>query len=89
MRNSPVNGGLGSLFLVPRSFQFLVFGEDFCPVEAVVVIREFQKDQPEHWRGILAGFVVGVGSQIINGTPECSREDHDGSSHYSFLRQGE
>ena len=28
-----------------------------------------QKDQPEHWRGILAGLKVGVRAQITGGTP--------------------
>ena len=40
----------------------------------LVVVREFQKDQPEHWRGILAGLEVRVGAQIVSGSPEVSFE---------------
>ena len=69
-----LDGDLRNLFLAPRAFELLVFGEDFGLVAAVVVVGEFEKDQPEHWRGILAGLEIGVGAQIISGTPEVGFE---------------
>ncbi len=41
---------------------------------AVVVIRKLQEDEAEHRDGILAGFQVGVGAQIVGGTPEIGFE---------------
>ena len=69
-----LDGDIGKLLLAPRSFELLIFGEDFGLMAAVIVVGEFKKDQPEHWRGILAGLKVGVGTQVIGGTPEIGFE---------------
>ena len=39
---------------------------------AVIVIRKFEENETEHRRGILAGFQIGIGAQVIRRTPEIS-----------------
>ena len=53
---------------VPLSF--LIFRDDVGLVTAVIVVREFEKDQPEHRRRVLTRFKVGVRTKIIGRTPE-------------------
>ena len=43
---------------------------NFCFVAAVVVVGELEEDQPQHRGGLFAGFQVGIGMQLVGGTPQ-------------------
>ena len=51
-------------------FEFLVFRDDFGFVPAVVVVGKLEEGQTQHRRGILAGFEVGVGAEIVSRAPK-------------------
>ena len=51
-------------------FELLVFGDDLCFVPTVIVVGELEEDQAEHRRGVFAGLEIGVGAQVVGGTPE-------------------
>ena len=65
-----LNGDVRELLLAPRAFELLVFRDDVGFMPAVIVVGEFEEDQTEHRRGILAGFEVGVGAEVVGGAPE-------------------
>ena len=69
-----LNGDFRDRLLAPRAFELLVFREDLGFVTAVIVIGEFEENETEDRRGILARFQVGVGAQIIRGAPEIGFE---------------
>jgi hypothetical protein len=65
-----LNSDIGKFLLAPRAFEVLVFREDLGFVTAVIIVGELEKDQAEYGRGILTGFKVRIGTQIIRRTPQ-------------------
>src|SRR5437879_7976147 len=49
-------------------------GDDVGFMPAIIVVGELEEDQARYRDGVLAGFEVGVGAQIISGTPEIGFE---------------
>jgi len=65
-----LDGDLRERLLPPGAFELPVFVENNLLLPAITVISKLQKYQTEHRRGVLAGFEIGVGAQIIRGGPE-------------------
>ena len=63
---------IGDFLLAARTFEFRVLGVNFSFVAAVVVVGELEGDQPQHGRSVFTGFKIGVGAQLIGGTPQIS-----------------
>ena len=65
-----LDGDIRDSFLPPRALELLELGHNFRLMLAIVVISEFEEDQPENGNGILAGFEVGIRPEIICGAPK-------------------
>ena len=52
------------------ALEFPEFRQNRGFVAAIVVIGEFEEDQPQHGDGILARLQVGIGAEVVGGPPE-------------------
>jgi hypothetical protein len=63
------DGDVGDFLLAARAFEFGVLGVNLGLKAAVVVIGKLEENQPQHRGGVFAGLQVGIGTQLVGGTP--------------------
>ncbi len=69
-----LDGDVRDFLFAAGVFEFLVFRDYFRFVPAVVIVGELKEYQAQNRRGILAGFEIGICTEIVRGCPEIGFE---------------